>query len=136
MAKTNLYTVYDTEAQTAIGPLIAELRDAPAIRNFNEILSDERSILHKYPNHFRLVHLGAFDTETLEITPATPAATIYSGAEWLAAQRRAVYNSGERQNDDASFQSSDGRTGASPEGGQPQAERTVHETSIESTGRL
>lgn len=95
MAKTNLYSMYDKEAETVVGPIVAELRHAPAIRTFGELCADKNTVVGKYAEQFQLRFVGTQNLETGEITPVTihPGYEIIAtGAEWLAAQRRAALN--------------------------------------------
>lgn len=82
MAKTNLYSLYDKEAETVVGPIVAERRHAPAIRIFTELLNDAKTLPGQYPQHFELRHIGEQDTDTAHLTACVPI-TIASGQEWL-----------------------------------------------------
>lgn len=88
MSKTKLYQVYDTESQTVIGPVVAERRDAPAIRVFHELLANPETILGKYPNQFSLLYLGEQDLDTALITPEQLPTAIATGREWLAGKQQ------------------------------------------------
>lgn len=80
-----LYQLYDIEAQSPIGPIITEKRDAPAIRMFHDILNNKDTLPGKYPQHFELRHLADQDDETSALTAFIPRA-IATGAAWLETQ--------------------------------------------------
>lgn len=100
MAKTRLYIVYDRVAETTYGPIIAQNRDAAAIRIMQEAFSDERTELHKNPDDYELRLIGYMDTETGEVAPDQPA-RIYGGAEWARERAKAASASLERPSDTA-----------------------------------
>ena len=89
MAKTNLYSLYDKEAETCVGPIVAEMRHAPAIRMFGELLSDQQTLPGRYPKQFQLMHVGTQDTDTAEITAIKPT-VIATGVEWLQQRENAA----------------------------------------------
>lgn len=86
MARIRLYQLYDTVSETVVGPIMAQHRDAAAIRGFNEILADTRTEPGQHPADFNLLCLGEQDTETGEIiafkapTNDTPIST---GILWI-----------------------------------------------------
>ena len=88
MPKTNLYALYDDEAQTVVGPIFAEVRHAPAVRMFNELLADPNTLPGKYPEHFRLIWVGILETEEAIITPHQKPETLLAGKQWLETKRR------------------------------------------------
>lgn len=92
MAKTRLYIVYDSVAETTYGPIIAQNRDAAAIRIVQEAFADERTELHKNPDDYELRLIGYQDTETGELAPETPT-RIYGGAEWTRERAKAAATS-------------------------------------------
>lgn len=87
MSKQNLYTIYDLEAQTTLGPVIPHARHAAATRMFSEVLADKNTTPGKYPEQFHLIWIGEQDTETAEITPREPT-PVLTGADWLKQQRQ------------------------------------------------
>lgn len=85
MAKTKLYQVYDTEAETVIGPIVADLRHPSAIRTFYEIVANPDTLPGRYPQHFELRQIGEQDTRTGELTPVKPT-VIARGSTWQEAK--------------------------------------------------
>lgn len=58
--KRNIYVVWDRVALAALPTLMLFAHDAPAIRQFQEILQDSQSQLSKHPADFDLYCLGEF----------------------------------------------------------------------------
>ena len=88
MPKTNLYVLYDDEAGTVVGPVFAEIRHAPAVRMFNELLADPNTLPGKYPEHFRILWVGVLETEQVLITPNERPETLHSGKLCLEARKK------------------------------------------------
>lgn len=87
MAKTNLYQVYDREAETTLGPIFPVNKDGAAIRQFNELLTDEKGAPGQHPKDFDLLCLGTHESETGVITPLDKPRIVTSGADWLHARQ-------------------------------------------------
>lgn len=82
----NLYQVYDTVAQTMMGPIIQAKHDAPAIRTFTDALSDPRA-LGAHAKDYRLMILGEQHEETGLLVPhPLGPQTVATGEQWLASQ--------------------------------------------------
>jgi len=91
MAKTNLYQLWDKESESVIGPVVADVRHAPAVRTFHEILANEKTVPGQYPEHFNLLWLGTQDTETALITPnSDPIPVVARGEDWVKARAAAA----------------------------------------------
>lgn len=88
MRLTNLYQMYDNEAEAVAGPLISEKRDAPAIRMFHSVLANDKTLPGQYPEHFELRKVGEQDEETAQLTATTPPHIVATGAAWLEQQHR------------------------------------------------
>lgn len=88
MRLTNLYQIYDKEAQSTAGVIFPEKRDAPAIRAFYELFTHTNTTPGKYPEHFELRQVGVQDEETGQITAESPPVKITDGTAWLAVQNR------------------------------------------------
>lgn len=86
MRLTNLYQMYDLEAQAVAGPIIIEKRDAPAIRAFYSVLQNADTLPGKYPEHFELRKIGEQDEETAQLTTHKPDC-IATGRAWLEQQK-------------------------------------------------
>lgn len=91
----HLYQIYDLCAMMASGPIIAEHRDAPAIRLFHGALAQKDSMLGQYPEHYELRELGTIDEQTGQITAITPR-TVATGASWFENQMQQKPNTQER----------------------------------------
>lgn len=100
MRLTNLYQMYDNEAQAVAGPIIIEKRDAPAIRAFHGVLGNDKTLPGQYPEHFELRLIGQQDEETghLHLHSSCPncgqtgeqeiaSGTIATGKAWVATQQ-------------------------------------------------
>lgn len=68
--KENLYMVYDNESQIGLKPIVISKNDVGPVREIQEVVNDEKSLLHKHAGDFELLHIGEIDLETLIITPA------------------------------------------------------------------
>lgn len=88
MAKTNLYQAYDKVAQLTFGPIIAQKRDAAAVRIFTDALSNAKTDLAQHPGDYELLQLGEQDEETGQIEAIAPR-VVATGAQWAAAQTEA-----------------------------------------------
>lgn len=79
--KKPLFTVHDVRADNYAPPFVART-DAEAARQFTMAIQDKRddNLLNRYPEHFRLVHIGTFDDETGEVNHAQHK-TIISGEQ-------------------------------------------------------
>ena len=87
MAKTKLYTLLDTEAQL-VSNIMLHRREAPAIRDFHNVLGMKDTQPGRYPEQFKLVCIGEMDDETGQLSAYTPPEDVTTGAEWLATQER------------------------------------------------
>lgn len=81
MRLTNLYQIYDIEAQKTAGAIFPEYRDAPAIRAFHQLFQQKHTLPADYPEHFVLQQVGTQDEETGLITPIAPT-IIAKGETW------------------------------------------------------
>lgn len=84
MARTNLYVLYDIEAQTLAGPILQFTRHAAAARAFIDLLRTKDTLPNSYPEHFKLLHLGTVDTETGIISPENQPITVIAGKEHVS----------------------------------------------------
>lgn len=83
----NLYMVYDKTAQTTIGGIIQEHRDAPAIRAFHDALGMKDSLLAQHPADYTLLQIGILEEETGLLLPmlGDSPVVIATGSSWLEA---------------------------------------------------
>lgn len=65
----NIYCLYDNNAGIALKPIIVERNDVVPVRQFTQLVNDEKSILHTHSGEFDLVQFGRINLETLEIEP-------------------------------------------------------------------
>lgn len=79
-----LYTCYDIVAKATFGQVVHDFSDAPVIRQFHDMLGDERAQLYKHAADYELRYLGQMTMEGL-ILPIEPQ-VIATGAAWAAAQ--------------------------------------------------
>jgi len=66
MAK-KLYSVQDMKSMTLSYPFACN-HLAEAMRSFEQVCRDERSMLNKYPNDFNLFYMGEYDEGTGSFT--------------------------------------------------------------------
>lgn len=80
-----IFAVYDLKSMTILGAvLMMHKHDAPAIRDFNDALSDDRGIFSKHPEDYNLLCLGDIDDEG-SIIPAGPR-VVLTGEAWASAR--------------------------------------------------
>lgn len=87
MRLTNLYQIFDNEADKTEGPIFQSQRDLAAIRTFHTIFKQADTLPANYPQHFDLQRLGVQDERTGQITSEKPE-VVATGKEWLEAQQR------------------------------------------------
>lgn len=66
MAKSMLFSVYDSKAEMHSPPM-ADRSIQSAIRRFTSEVASPESQLHHYPEDFALYNIGTFDDETGEV---------------------------------------------------------------------
>lgn len=93
MASVKLFQLYDTNAESVSGPLLAAANQAPYIREFKRLLGDPNSDPGRYPEDFELRELGTQDTATGAITALETPRTLYSGKQWLLDQNNGLTSS-------------------------------------------
>ena len=69
--KKMVYTIHDLKAGTYHTPMIANTH-AEALRKFSDLASSADSNLHRYPDDYRLLHIGWFDQESGDLEAAEP----------------------------------------------------------------
>lgn len=84
MAKTGLYQLYDTKAESVAGPIQTHRKEGSAVRAFHGVLEAAETMPNRYPEDFELRQVGEQDEETGEITPGLK--TITTGTVWKAGQ--------------------------------------------------
>lgn len=81
--QTGIYAILDLVADMIVGGLQLHKADAAAIRIFDELARDEKTILGKHPQDFALLKLGNL-TEGHDVEPDS--STVLTGKQWLALQ--------------------------------------------------
>lgn len=81
-----LYALRDKVADAILPNIMLFPHDAPAVRTFGDILSNQRSDIGQHPNDFDLVTLGKINLESGEIEPYIMH-TVITGQAWLFAQK-------------------------------------------------
>ena len=64
----NCYAIFDKKALSFATPFFAP-RDAVAVRSFEDLVRDKRSLVSQHPEDFALHLVGSFEPETGRITP-------------------------------------------------------------------
>lgn len=82
-----LYRVFDTKAETGIGPLLMEPRDAPAIRTFTDALKDAQS-LGRHPEDYELLYLGDMNEHCAITIPNECPTLVLAGTLWRSMQQQ------------------------------------------------
>lgn len=71
-----IFSILDVKAHL-FGPPFYSRHTGEALRNFTELVNDDRSTVSKYPADFQLVQLGTFNDEDGSFTTIKP---IYMGS--------------------------------------------------------
>lgn len=79
-----LYAVYDMVAGEVVGPIFQAKADQVAIRQFNDVASDPRTIIGQHPADFQLMSFGTLEGFHVKLQHEM----ILSGSQWLAMQER------------------------------------------------
>lgn len=61
--RLGMYSVYDVKAEN-YGPPFFVPSEVTARRMFEKLASDGESMVSRYPDEFKLVHLGFFDSDS------------------------------------------------------------------------
>lgn len=69
--KANIYAVHDIKVNAYTAPFTNPTHGS-ALRAFSDHVNDPNSGANKHPEDFSLWHLGSFDDDSGEITPAKP----------------------------------------------------------------
>lgn len=82
----NLYIIYDNVGEAFVGRILVFAHDAPAIRDFYDILADPNpNPLNRHPDNYELRCIGAITDDGQLVTDAG-SRTVTTGTLWLAAQ--------------------------------------------------
>lgn len=82
----SIYVVWDLIAQAMAGPIFTHRHDAPAVREFTEVLGNPQTTLGKNPSDYNLLRLGEIN-ENAQLTPGL-VTTVLTGKEWLETQQK------------------------------------------------
>lgn len=77
--KTGLYQIIDFTAGMIVSPIIGFPRQEAAVRWFQQVASDERSDVCKYPEDHGLLYLGEQSIESGTIEPQLVPRCVYDG---------------------------------------------------------
>lgn len=80
----SIYVVWDIIAAAMVGPLMVFQHDAPASREFTEVLADPKTSLGRNPADYQLLKIGEI-SENGTLSPGL-VTTVLTGREWLARQ--------------------------------------------------
>lgn len=83
----NIYAIYDKVAKAITGPLWLYNNDAAAIRVFDDVAREPKSIIGQHPGDYNLVNLGDLNEQKPEIK-GQPAETVLEGSQWLALNQK------------------------------------------------
>lgn len=68
---TMCFSVFDTKAAVFGTPFFMP-REAMAIRSFEDLTNDGKSLVFNHPEDFSLYHVGDFDDDSGEMVPVKP----------------------------------------------------------------
>lgn len=83
--RKQLYQIRDRIAGVVVGPIMAFPREAPAIREFEDLLANQQTTIGQHPADYDLHHIGQQDQDSGELDPIIPT-TIYYGQDWVTKQ--------------------------------------------------
>lgn len=64
MRLLKLYVVYDSKAQTLIGPVVHDHSAVPIIRQITEAVNKPGTLIANNPDDFKILNIGMIDEET------------------------------------------------------------------------
>lgn len=82
-----IYAIYDTLAKAILGQLQLFRHDAAAIRFFNDVASQQNTIVGQHPNDFELISLGTLGEGEFIFAQRE---VVITGAQWLAMQEKNI----------------------------------------------
>lgn len=65
----NIYSIYDSKTGVFNTPFFA-MNNATAIRTFSDAANDTQTNINRHPEDFSLFHIGTYDEESGEVSPA------------------------------------------------------------------
>lgn len=80
----NCYSIYDKKAFSFATPFFA-VNDEVAMRSFEDLVRDRRSLVSQHPEDFALYIVGRFDTETGKLLPRSDGEGTYLVEDGLQA---------------------------------------------------
>lgn len=89
MRTTNLYQIFDRNAETVVGPVLSFKGHGPAVRMFTDALKDEKTTLAQHPEDYDLIQIAQQNEETGEVIFEDGGVwpkSILMGSAWLAQQ--------------------------------------------------
>jgi phosphatidylethanolamine-binding protein (PEBP) family uncharacterized protein len=69
--KLNVYAIYDSAAQAFDRPFFMH-NDGLAVRAFSDAVNDEKSNIHRHPEHYSVYKIGTFDDKTAQLEKEDP----------------------------------------------------------------
>lgn len=80
MAKTKIFTVYDSKAEAYLPPFFMRSH-GEALRAWEATVNDPNTNFNKFPADFTLFELGEFDDATAELLPLSPKRALSNALE-------------------------------------------------------
>lgn len=78
------YSIYDRKANCYNTPFFSQT-DGVAVRNFQDLVSDTRSTVYRYPDDFSLYKVGEFNETSGALIPLDAPSHISNASEFVAA---------------------------------------------------
>lgn len=85
----NMYSIYDEKANVFNTPFFA-VSDGVAVRQFTDLVADNRSVVCAHPEDFSLYRCACFDDVSALVTPELPVHLICRAVEVLQPYRGAA----------------------------------------------
>lgn len=82
MLTVQMFTVYDSKAETFINPFFM-MSKGEAIRGFTTMLNDKETAYGKYPADFTLFHIGEYEVTTGTLYPFNSKENLGNGLQFV-----------------------------------------------------
>lgn len=87
MRLINLYQVYDTRAQTTLGPIFTAINEVSVARELRDHANNKETLIGKTPEDFVLLQIGVQDQDTGQIDPMERTTVVLKCTELVTPQQ-------------------------------------------------
>lgn len=82
--KLKIFSIYDTKALSYGVPFFMQTT-ASAVREYGDLVNDERSSIHKHPSDYVLFQIGEYDDGTGVVVSVSPYSNLGLGSDFVPA---------------------------------------------------